>query len=52
MTKDGRQRVSIPVKFRVADGEAVTLVEGEKYLAPELQTAKAMPSRNSTIAVQ
>lgn len=37
MTKDGRDRKSIPVKFRVADGEAVTLAEGGKYLAPERQ---------------
>jgi murein DD-endopeptidase MepM/ murein hydrolase activator NlpD len=37
MTKDGRERESIPVKFRVADGEAVTLVEGEKYRAPDRQ---------------
>lgn len=35
-TQDGRERVSIPVKFRNEYGEAVTLVEGGKYRAPEL----------------
>ena len=43
MTKDGMQRVSIPVKFRNDDGEAVTLVEGGKYRAPE-RAAKAIAS--------
>jgi murein DD-endopeptidase MepM/ murein hydrolase activator NlpD len=52
MTKDGRQRVSIPIKYRVADGEAVTLVEGQKYLAPGFQTAKATPSRPATTVIQ
>jgi len=37
MTHDGRERESVPVKFRVADGEAITLVEGEKYRAPDRQ---------------
>jgi len=46
MTKDGRDRVSIPVKFRVSDGEAMTLVEGEKYRAPEMQAVvKTVASR-------
>jgi murein DD-endopeptidase MepM/ murein hydrolase activator NlpD len=36
MTKDGMHRVSIPVKFRDEQGQAVTLVEGGKYRAPEL----------------
>jgi murein DD-endopeptidase MepM/ murein hydrolase activator NlpD len=35
MTKDGRERASIPVKFRNDRGDAVTLVEGDKYRAPE-----------------
>lgn len=52
MTKDGRQRISIPIRYRAANGEAVTLVEGQKYLAPTLQTAKAPPSRASTAALQ
>jgi murein DD-endopeptidase MepM/ murein hydrolase activator NlpD len=52
MTKDGKQRVSIPVKFRVANGGAITLAEGEKYRAPDLRTAKAPPVRNSPTAMQ
>ena len=43
MTKDGRQRESIPVKFRNEYGESVTLVEGGKYRAPE-QTPKTIAS--------
>lgn len=38
-TKDGKDRVSVPVKFRDGSGEAVTLVEGKKYRAPEIQSA-------------
>lgn len=40
-TKDGEHRLSIPVKFRIADGEAITLAEGNAYQAPAVQTAKA-----------
>ena len=43
MAKDGRERASIPVKFRNDRGEAITLVEGGKYRAPE-QTPKAIAS--------
>lgn len=52
MTKDGCHRVSIPVKYRITDGEAVTLVEGQRYVAPEIQTAKATPSRPTTTVIQ
>lgn len=38
-TKDGRQRISIPVKFRTAEGQAVTLVEGRRYKSAEIETA-------------
>jgi len=51
MTKDGKQRVSIPVKFRIANGDAITLAEGKKYRAPELRTAKAAPE-HATTAIQ
>jgi hypothetical protein len=44
MAHDGRQRASIPVKFRDARGDAITLVEGEKYRAPEA-APKAIASR-------
>jgi murein DD-endopeptidase MepM/ murein hydrolase activator NlpD len=43
-TKDGRERISLPVKFQTADERAVTLVEGRRYKAPELQTAGAPPA--------
>lgn len=43
VAKDGRERVSIPVKFRDDHGDAVTLVEGRKYLAP--QNVQAIASR-------
>lgn len=52
MTKNGMERVSIPTKFRIADGEAVTLVEGETYRAPTLETAKAETSPKPMTAIQ
>lgn len=30
-TKDGRERISIPVRFRTTDAPAITLVEGQRY---------------------
>ena len=45
ITKDGRERASIPVKFRDDRGDAVTLVEGGKYRAPE-QVIKAIASNH------
>jgi murein DD-endopeptidase MepM/ murein hydrolase activator NlpD len=38
-TRSGRERVSIPVKFKDASGEAITLTEGKKYRAAEIQNA-------------
>jgi len=44
-TKNGRERVSIPVKFRVAAAEkAITLVNGHSYRAMGTQTASAGPT--------
>ena len=45
MTKDGRQRVSIPVKFHNEWGESVALEEGGKYRAPypEMKAVAANP---------
>jgi murein DD-endopeptidase MepM/ murein hydrolase activator NlpD len=43
MTKDGRERASIPVKFRNDHNNAITLVEGGQYRAPE-QAPKAIAS--------
>ena len=38
-TKDGRMRISLPVKFRTASSQATTLVEGRIYRAAEIQSA-------------
>ena len=38
-TKNGRERISIPVKFKNEAGEAITLVEGRRYKAPTLASA-------------
>jgi len=43
--KDGRERVSIPVKFRTSDGQAVTLEEGRRYKSPEVETARGPAMR-------
>jgi murein DD-endopeptidase MepM/ murein hydrolase activator NlpD len=40
-TKDGRERVSIPVKFKTASDEAITLVSGRSYRATQVQSASA-----------
>ena len=47
-TQDGRQRITIPVKFEAADGRAVTLVEGSRYRAPEIGGAKVASLRASS----
>lgn len=41
MTKNGRERVSLPVKFHTAADEAITLVSGRSYRAAETHTASA-----------
>jgi murein DD-endopeptidase MepM/ murein hydrolase activator NlpD len=43
-TKDGRARISIPVKFRTNQNTAVTLVSGHSYRAAEIQSASAVLS--------
>lgn len=50
-TRDGKDRISVPVKFRDDAGEAITLVEGKKYRAPEVQSAAIRP-RNVTTALR
>jgi len=52
MVKDGKTRISIPVKYRVGNGDTITLVEGQKYRAPEVQTAKATALHSPATAVQ
>ncbi len=47
-TLDGRQRVTIPVKFETADDRAVTLVEGNCYRTPEIGGAKVALRRAFT----
>jgi len=54
-TKDGRERISIPVKFKTADGEGVTLVEGQRYestgAAPtSVASAKPHEARQTIVA--
>lgn len=49
-TPNGRQRVTIPVKFEDAEGHAVTLVEGSHYRAPEIGGAK-ITARHESSAV-
>jgi murein DD-endopeptidase MepM/ murein hydrolase activator NlpD len=38
-TVDGKQRVSIPIRFETAEGSSAFLAEGKRYKAPEVQTA-------------
>jgi murein DD-endopeptidase MepM/ murein hydrolase activator NlpD len=40
-TKNGRERESLPVKFRTEKASATTLAEGRSYRAPSIQTASA-----------
>jgi murein DD-endopeptidase MepM/ murein hydrolase activator NlpD len=40
-TKDGRTRVSIPVRFRTSQEKAITLTSGHAYRAPEIESASA-----------
>ena len=44
--KDGRSRVSIPVRFRTTQDAAITLTSGHSYRAPEIQSASARSSSN------
>lgn len=47
-TKDGRSRVSIPVKFHTNQENAITLTSGHAYRAAEIQSASARTSSNPT----
>jgi murein DD-endopeptidase MepM/ murein hydrolase activator NlpD len=44
-TKDGRERVSIPVKFRTAEEQAVTLVSGQAYKATTTHTPMVLSAK-------
>src|SRR5262249_37307753 len=43
-TRDGRERISLPVKFQADNAQPVPLVEGQRYTAPAVQTAGARVS--------
>ncbi len=45
--KDGRTRVSIPVRFHTGQEKAVTLTSGHWYQAPEIQSASARLTSNA-----
>lgn len=52
-TLNGHQRVSIPVKFRTADSDAVVLLSGHSYQAVPVASAASTPatvSDNSSVA--
>ncbi len=46
-TKDGRTRVSIPVRFRTSQEKAITLTSGHSYRAPEIQSASAVTANKA-----
>jgi murein DD-endopeptidase MepM/ murein hydrolase activator NlpD len=47
-TKDGRTRLSLPVKFKTSEERGVTLLSGHAYRAPEMQSASARLSASNT----
>jgi hypothetical protein len=47
-TKDGRSRVSLPVKFKTAEDMGITLTAGHTYRAPETQSATVRLSASAT----
>ena len=49
-TKDGRERESIPVKFKTSENEAATLVEGGNYLAGQSGSVSAQLTLPHTAA--
>jgi hypothetical protein len=48
-TKDGRDRISIPVKFRTNQENAVTLTSGRFYRAAVVQSASARTGSNAAL---
>jgi murein DD-endopeptidase MepM/ murein hydrolase activator NlpD len=48
-TKDGRNRISIPVRFRTNHEEAITLTSGRSYRAPEVQSASVKSISNASL---
>jgi len=50
MTKNGRERVSIPVKFHTSNDDAITLVSGRTYRAAEMHAANVQTTAPVTHA--
>jgi murein DD-endopeptidase MepM/ murein hydrolase activator NlpD len=48
-TKDGRDRISIPVKFRTAQDNAIILSSGRSYRAPQVQSASAKSAADASL---
>jgi murein DD-endopeptidase MepM/ murein hydrolase activator NlpD len=48
-TKDGRDRISIPVKFRTTQDSAITLTSGRSYRAPQIESASAKPVSTASL---
>jgi murein DD-endopeptidase MepM/ murein hydrolase activator NlpD len=48
-TKNGRERLSVPVKFRTASDTAITLISGHTYRALQTQSASARPTTAGTL---
>ncbi len=49
--RDGHERVSIPIKFRVSGDKVLTLASGHRYRASEVQTASAKVAATTDQAV-
>src|SRR5258708_8531911 len=50
-TKDGRERLSIPVKFQTADEQSVTLLSGHTYKALATQNREVSQSRAALLSL-
>ena len=52
-TKDGRNRLSVPVRFKTSQEASVTLLAGKSYRAPDVQTTtvRLSPTRPGSLAV-
>ncbi len=51
-TRNGKERVSLPIQFKTAGGGAMTLVSGRSYRATETQTASAAHTGPANVAAQ
>ncbi len=46
-TRDGKERVSLPIKFRTTEEQAATMTEGHRYTAAPVQTPVAVQTASS-----